>query len=494
MLGIRRVRHWLFGAPHNTRAAPSPAFDRVWQNVSLSKRDYNDVYVATIRQHHALDPGGFGERIDFAVLALGVRKAFFLPPGTPPERLHLEDDMWTFAVFICALLDGSAVEDDPWASVSPIASRWLNDTARAAIDARLSGKPSALDGVFTAIDERVVARAETEIKAWCRAHVSEHYSSESAAFINGDDVLILDTQRQTLADEIQSKGMILSGRTALTAAFLAPAKRYSLAGLDPLPGVPVSRHLLATGHARGAVHAFEDVAVDDVVTRSVGAQPTSDVEDEQAAITRVMAVLRDIAAQPTVHALDGPAQSLIATKTGVFVSGELWRHLMSALFSQDDVAIDAVWTRNAGNRYLERRITDQSYPQIGNTTGVPTVHVRDDFYRTELGASVRAVIFRHVDHLQSKELRARLVKYLKSVELGEIRSGRFPVDGGALALTVNKGVLQCARSHLMSVGTKRETTDRLVEALDGAAEICKVTAPNGNREAALVIDVEQLVG
>ena len=77
----------------------------IWQLVSLTREDFEKIYVATLEAFKSLiaDDELYRRGHTIAVRSLMVRRAYMLPVGTDAETCYREQEVWTYAVFVCAL-------------------------------------------------------------------------------------------------------------------------------------------------------------------------------------------------------------------------------------------------------------------------------------------------------------------------------------------------------------------------------------------------------
>lgn len=123
--------------------------------VSLSKKDYQAVYIESLAQFSLLPQLSsesreeIGKRLIDAQDSLKIRRAFVLPRGAA-ETAFRQREMWTFAVFLGAFLRGvkgvSAEALSSW--LSPTARVWMQDEPLKAVVQSLNGHGGPLADIF----------------------------------------------------------------------------------------------------------------------------------------------------------------------------------------------------------------------------------------------------------------------------------------------------------------------------------------------------------
>lgn len=130
-------------------AKPEKAFDPIWKLVALPKKQYEALYLETIRllsEHH--DSEAINNAISYSVRALKIRRGIILPPEAEPEDIRKQEHLWTYATFITALYRDLGITGEDGIHTPPIAEGWLTDPIIDAIKSASKGKSSPMDGVF----------------------------------------------------------------------------------------------------------------------------------------------------------------------------------------------------------------------------------------------------------------------------------------------------------------------------------------------------------
>ena len=183
----------------------------LWALVSLSKTDYRDIYQITMENVAASDYGHSmsdderHEVFKYAIQALKIRRAFFLPPNTPPELLFRESEMWTFAVFYAAIFSLYSANNaektflDHVHHLSPIAKKWMKKRPLKAAKNYIESGTGELSPVFSRLSKEIekqgaVDSDELNVEDIQRSlpHLIAHYSAALVATGDAHSILTDD--------------------------------------------------------------------------------------------------------------------------------------------------------------------------------------------------------------------------------------------------------------------------------------------------------------
>lgn len=85
-------------------SVPAAHFNRLYFAALRSYADYVQLLPASEAHHHAGEGGMLDHGMEVAVMALRLRRAYLLPTGAEPEIIASKAELWSYAVFIAALL------------------------------------------------------------------------------------------------------------------------------------------------------------------------------------------------------------------------------------------------------------------------------------------------------------------------------------------------------------------------------------------------------